>query len=403
MEKTKLFVGIQVRKQSFDASSVDRVLDDLVQWAGINSLVSIDVNTAEDLKKVAEACARRSIRYFPAKFEWAGYPGSVDALGKAQVAQCPLDIAGRDARLKWYQNAADALPETAGGVLVGHEERMPPLDWAMRGNISGCFCEQCVAKAKKAGVDPERAKTGFLKLHAMIRETRDGRPPADGAFTTLFRIMTAYPEMQSWNNLWMDSLIEVRKDVREIVKGKRQSFEVGIHIFHHATLSPFFRANYDYEGYVGLADWVKPSIYHDCGGARFKWMFQSFQTGILSDMDPETALKFLYSTLQIDPAREPGIAEFEARAVRPFTEEYVAREVKRGVTLLKGRLPLYAGIGVDIPTADAGIPVTPESVYKATQAAIDSGAQGIMICRHFDEMKKENVEAVKQAIKDATR
>ena len=65
-----------------------------------------------------------------------------------------------------------------------------------------------------------------------------------------------------------------------------------------------FRADYDYQSFVDCGDWVKPSIYHDCGGARFRTAFNTFRETMLSDLDPQTALRATYQMLQLDPARE---------------------------------------------------------------------------------------------------
>ena len=399
-DKPRLFIGVQVRKQSFDQRPVDEVIDDLVKTVGMNALVTINVDTAEGIRGVADAAAKRGVRYFPAKFEWSPRPGSIDAFGQRQQGNCPLDPAPRDARMKWYENAADALPASAGGILFGHEERMPPLHSTLGGDPGGCFCEVCVQRGKERGVDVEHARTGFQRIHALTQDCLAGRTPADGAFVTLWRILTEYPEVFVWDRLWFEALVEVRRALRDMVRSKKPTLQLGWHINHPLTLSPFFRARYDYNDYVGIADWVKPSIYHDCGAARFRGSWTGFHRAILADLDRETALRVLYGVLQMDASREPTLADYDQKAVRPFSEEYVAREVRRGLAALKGRIPLHAGIGIDIPTGGAGVPVTPESVYKATKAALDAGAQGIMVSRHLDEMRRENLEAAGRAIKE---
>jgi hypothetical protein len=66
--KPKLFVGVQVRKQSFDQRGIGLVIDDLVKTVSMNAVISINVAKAEDIQAVAEAAAQRGVRYFPAKF-----------------------------------------------------------------------------------------------------------------------------------------------------------------------------------------------------------------------------------------------------------------------------------------------------------------------------------------------
>ena len=118
----------------------------------MNALISIDVAAAEDIRSVADAAAQRGVRYFPAKFEYSYLAGSVDAFGQTHPeSNCPLNPARSEARAKWYENAVDALPETAGGILLGHEERMPPLHSALGGDPGGCFCEVCLEAGPAAG------------------------------------------------------------------------------------------------------------------------------------------------------------------------------------------------------------------------------------------------------------
>jgi hypothetical protein len=399
-EQKRLFVGVQVRKQSFDQRGIGEVIDDLVKTVGMNALVSINVASAEDIRSVAEAAAKRGVRYFPAKFEWSPLAGSIDALGQThQQSNCPLDPAASARRLKWYENAVDALPESAGGILFGHEERMPPLYSALGGDPGGCFCDVCLRRGNDRGVDVQRARTGFQRIYALIQECRSDRVPADGAFVSLWRILSEYPEVFTWDKLWFEGLVEVRKSLRDMVRSKKAKLQLGWHINHPLTLSPFFRARYDYNDFVGIADWVKPSIYHDCGPARFRGTWSSYQKGILADLDRETSLRFMYGVLNLDGKTEPTLANYDDTMVRPFSEQYIAREVRRGLTALGGRLPLYPGIGLDIPSP--GAPPTPsDTVYKATKAALDAGVQGVMICRHLDEMQRMNLEAAGRAIQE---
>ena len=243
---------------------------------------------------------------------------------------------------------------------------MPPLHSALGGDPGGCFCEVCVQRGQGRGVDVERARTGFQRIHGLTQQCRSGQVPADGAFVSLWRIFTEYPEVFTWDRLWFEALVEVRKSLRDMVRAKKPKLELGWHIHHPVTLSPFFRARYDYNDYVGIADWIKPSIYHDCGAARFRGAWSGFHKAILADLDRETALRFMYGVLNMDPAREPTLADYDQKDVRPFSEEYVAREVRRGLAALKGRVPLYPGIGIDIPSPGAP-PTPPETVYKSVR------------------------------------
>jgi hypothetical protein len=61
-----------------------------------------------------------------------------------------------------------------------------------------CFCQFCEAKAKERGIDPERARRGFLELAKFVQASRQGRRPGDGYYVTLWRLMLRYPELLAW-------------------------------------------------------------------------------------------------------------------------------------------------------------------------------------------------------------
>jgi hypothetical protein len=60
---------------------------------------------------------------------------------------------------------------------------------------------------------------------------------------------------------------------------------------------------------VGVADWVKPSIYHDCGGARFRDQWNIFHRTVFADLDRDIAMHLMYSVLNMDATREPTLSE----------------------------------------------------------------------------------------------
>ncbi len=78
------------------------------------------------------------------------------------------------------------------------------------------------------------------------------------------------------------------------------------------------------------------------------------------------------------------------------------REVSRCVRATGGRVPVYAGVGFDVPTDGNPMRSDPERVYRATYRAFEAGAKGLIVSREYDEMRLENLEAVGRAVRDAT-
>ena len=52
-------------------------------------------------------------------------------------------------------------------------------------------------------VDPERARQGFLKLEAFVKDSKAGAKPSDGHFATFWRLLLTYPELLYWETLWV--------------------------------------------------------------------------------------------------------------------------------------------------------------------------------------------------------
>jgi len=97
------------------------------------------------------------------------------------------------------------------GIMWG-SERQGPFSNALGASHSQsdpgrvtCFCEYCQAKAKQRGINPVRAREGFLALEKFVRAGQKGQRPVDGYYVELWRLMLRYPELLAWEMLWTDS------------------------------------------------------------------------------------------------------------------------------------------------------------------------------------------------------
>ncbi|HXN35122.1 MAG TPA: hypothetical protein VN877_03065, partial [Opitutaceae bacterium] len=76
------------------------------------------------------------------------------------------------------------------GIMWGSERQSGVLDVL---NISQssrvdpsrttCFCEHCLRKGRDLGIDPERARQGYLAVEKFVLASRAGQKPRDGHFT----------------------------------------------------------------------------------------------------------------------------------------------------------------------------------------------------------------------------
>src|SRR5690242_6955689 len=70
--------------------------------------------------------------------------------------------------IMWGSERQGALSDSLGAT---HDD--PPTE---PGNVT-CFCQFCRAKAKARGIDPARARQGFLDLEKFVRAARGGKRP----------------------------------------------------------------------------------------------------------------------------------------------------------------------------------------------------------------------------------
>ena len=260
---------------------------------------------------------------------------------------------------------------------------------------AGCFCPYCEQKAKQRGISMDRARQGFKILEQYVRAARAGNRPVDGHFVEFLRILMRYPEILAWEQLWHDSLRECYDLIYKRVKSAKASVQVGWHIWHTNSFSPFYRAQQDLQELAKYSDFLKMVMYHNCGGERMATYIDSVQQHIFGDMSKEEALAFNYKVLNY---AERGYEQI------PFTglsADYVYREAKRCVEGAKGtKTQIWPGIDIDIPTDLAHSRSTPPGTKAAVLAALKAGAHGVLLSRKYSEMRLANLAAAGEAIRE---
>jgi hypothetical protein len=259
-----------------------------------------------------------------------------------------------------------------------------------------CFCEFCVARARSHGVNPERAKQGFLELQKFVVASRKGQRPTDGYYVELWRLMLRYPELLAWESLWTSSLRDAQKAIYQRVKSVNPMLGVGWHIWHNNSFNPIYRAEQDLAEMAPYSDFLKVVIYHNCAGERMANYIESVGSTYLADLPKQQLLDFHYRVL--DYGNETAMTTLPATG---FTADYVYRETKRAHEALQGtKTKLWPGIDIDIPTAKESSKCTPEGTKAAVLAAFRGGADGVLLSRKYSEMKLANLRAAGAAIKE---
>jgi hypothetical protein len=288
------------------------------------------------------------------------------------------------------------------GVMWG-SERQGPLNYAIgsrHGGFNGraeitCFCDHCRAKGRERGIAVERARQGFIELDEFVRSAWSGERPSDGYFVTFWRLLLNYPEILTWEKLWTDSQQEIYGEIYGTVKAINNKIQVGWHIWHNNSFSPFYRAEQDYSKLRQTSDFLKVVMYNNCGGPRLAQYMKNMHSTIFRDAKPEEAMRLHYRIMGYGD--EPS---FESLPTAGLSADYVTRETKRAIEGVRGETAIYPGIDIDIPTDKNQKKTAPSDVKAAVKAAFNAGAPGVILSRKYSEMKLANLAAAGEAIKE---
>lgn len=260
----------------------------------------------------------------------------------------------------------------------------------------GCFCEFCEKKARAQGqVKFERVKEGYRELEKFVRATRGGKRPLDGHYVAFWRIIMRYPEILAWEQFWHDSLREIYAAMHQKAHSIKPNMQVGWHIWHNNSFSPFYRAQQDLRQISASSDFLKIVMYHNCGGERMASYIDSVTGTIFGDLPKQEALDFNYRVLNL---RERG---YEQIPYTGLSADYVFREAQRAVEGAAGTQTLiWPGIDIDIPTGKSQSKSTPQGTKDAVVAAFNAGVHGIILSRKYSEMRLANLSGAGDAVRE---
>jgi hypothetical protein len=421
--------------------------DDLYRFTRLRPFhnESIPKDLVDGLGLVCEAAHKRGMAVYAHDLayecSWPGYwPATSDSsdissrILKNFTAVSQIDIFGRknfrvctnhpDYRQFYLSIIEDQLRHYPIEGIKFNQERNGPLSTVLVGHYPAgfhyrkpmapvCFCPHCLAIAKERGINIDRARQGWMELlkfseTSWKRARAGGDPftgegpaltadspteqPADGYFITFLRIIMRYPEILMWNQMWYDSLQSWMAEIYSVVKMVNPERKLGIHVWHHRAFSIFERAMYDYSEMRRYADWIKPKMDHTCAGFRYQQDVHRYIQALFGDRNFERAYQ-AWSTMLGWENELP----FDQLSEGGMSLDYIRRDTATAIQAA-GDVPVYPGIGIDMPSPYR--PSTPEDICNAIHTIHEAGAPGVLLCRNYMEMKRENIIAAGRAIDD---
>jgi hypothetical protein len=288
--------------------------------------------------------------------------------------------------------------------LMWESERQGPLNnalgahfgnFAARRSSISCFCDHCLRKAGEQGIDGVRAREGYLALDHWVIKTVSQPRSSDGTFVSLWRVFLEYPEILAWERFWYASQEEVYALIYGTAKSISPRAQVGWHIMHLVTMSPFYSADTNYSRLAHISDFIKPSPYNNCGGPRLAQYIRNVQSTIFRDSTPEQVLEMHYKLMGLQ-----GEPSLEKLPTAGLSGESVGVETRRAIADVENAIPIYPGIDIDIPTGLNEKRTQPADVKAATLAALKSGAPGVVLSRKYAEMKLTNIAGAREALRE---
>lgn len=139
-------------------------------------------------------------------------------------------------------------------------------------------------------------------------------------------------------------------------------------------------------------------VYNNCGGERYANFIRNIGSTVFRDVPREELLSFNNHLLNYE--KEAALDRLAAAGLSP---DYVARETRRALDGVRGKCRILPGIDIGIPTGKNSRKASPEDTYAATKAALDAGADGIILSRKYSEMRLGNLAAAGRAVRTARR
>nr|BFE60162.1 hypothetical protein GCM10020063_046880 [Dactylosporangium thailandense] len=321
----------------------------------------------------------------------------VDAWGRADAYAC---LRNPDYQNWWLSLVEDQVKSYQLDGIMWGSERNGPLDNALgdggfaRNGNPYCFCRWCTEAGEREGIDVRRARQGYLELDRLLNDEAPDVPVGDSSFIRFLRLLGTCPEIVAWDALWHRGYEEFQARLYGAVKFLNPEVRVGWHIWHHNSFSPWYRSQLDFAKMSSYSDFVKPVLYNNCAGYRLHHYIRTVAGRLFRGVPEQTVYDLFRTSLGYDEA-----IAFEDLPSVGLSPDYVLRETRRTVAATAARVAVYPGLDINIPTPDHVRQTTPDEVRKSVRAALDGGADGVLLSRKYSEMTFANLEAAGEELR----
>ena len=362
------------------------------------------------LEMVIPAARQRGIKVMPEMmeplFKYAGH-GSATAVMIPNMPQClEVDFFGRNGsepctnhpayRTWWHSIMEDHCRNYDIDGIMWCNERCSPLDKMIAGEAPACFCPACCRLAAERGIDVERVRLAYKEVYDYFQKARAGEEFVDGAFIEFWRVMLRNPEILIYERFWVERNKDLDRELYGIVKWCNPKLEFGLNVWNRNHFNPFRKAQWPWEEQTLYSDWVKPITYQHQSGQIYVKEMTDFHKSILRDVTPQEMTPLMYKFLGL---KEAPWDEFIQAGMDPDT--YIYGQCQDTVRAVKGKVPVYMGLGVDAPRVQADQAVcTPDIVYRSVLATYRAGGQGVIFSPNYAGMNLSNLDGAARALKE---
>jgi len=203
-----------------------------------------------------------------------------------------------------------------------------------------CFCDECVRRAKDAGIDVERIRKGLLngiKLgwipHGVERATSAG---------DAFRLLLDVPEYLEWLRFRATLITEVHKELKDYIESKNKDMIVSLDAY---GAEDAWKYAVNYKTLTEQCDWIKPMFYS---------------------------------------GTYPGT---------PLTPEMIGEHVKKSVEGAGKTIPIVPGVS-------GAVKQSTEKIRASIEESVANGASGIILSWDYSLISYENMETYRDVLSE---
>ncbi|NRA36500.1 MAG: hypothetical protein HRU15_00025 [Planctomycetes bacterium] len=292
--------------------------------------------------------------------------------------------------------------QAVAGIHFGAERSGPMSNVLTFGRTkeSCCFCKHCVQTANDKGINVERARQGFAALADLDSNAREH----ESRFLQMFRLLVLFPEVLAWQRLWVESRNNGFTAIRTAVKVANPDANVGFHIFQFSCSLDFFAAaTCDYAEWASFSDHIKPCLYQDAASYRGKDLVDMFLSQhYFKGQDEKVVYDFLQQAMGDVSSKETNYHNVRERGMGG---EYTASHTRAAAeavntarnTVKNTACQLWPAIGINVEQKLCGAQAD-KHIGESVVAAFENGADGIVLCREYQEMTDSALRAVGTAI-----